>query len=91
MNNNLVEIKDIPMQFQDLAEEIGVNNFIKVCRLLGGTLTYIPSLKTIEKNSRNKAIIAGFNGWNYKELSRKYHISEPYVRRIINNAKYVKS
>lgn len=91
MNDNFIEIKDIPMQFQDLAEEIGVNNFVKVCRLLGGTLTYIPSLKTIEKNSRNKAIIDEFNGWNYKELSRKYRISEPYVRRIINNAKDVKS
>lgn len=89
MNDNFIEIKDIPMQFQDLAEEIGVNNFVKVCSFLGGTLTYIPSLKTIEKNSRNKAIIDEFNGWNYKELSIKYRISEPYVRKIINNAKAI--
>lgn len=87
MSRNTINIKDIPIQFQELAQEIGISNFIKVCSFLGGTLVYIPSLKTIEKNSRNKAIIEEFSGANYKDLSRKFQISEPYVRKLINQNK----
>lgn len=83
MNRNNIDIKDIPIQFQELAEDIGISNFIKLCNLLGGTLVYIPSLKTLEKNSRNESILKEFNGANYKELSRKYRISEPYIRKLI--------
>lgn len=85
-----INIKDIPDQFQYVAKEIGVDNFVIICKLLGGTLTYIPSLKTIEKNSRNEEIIKEFDGANYKYLSIKYKMSEQYIRKLINKARSTK-
>lgn len=87
MGNILIQKEDIPIQFSDLVESIDIDNFISLCEVLGGTLVYIPSIKTLEKIQRNKAIINEFNGANYKELSRKHKISEPYLRKLINEHK----
>ena len=61
------------------------NRKLPVCILKPKDL--IESVLTFMNQPLAKAITEEFKGWNYKELSRKYRISEPYVRRIINNKK----
>lgn len=87
MGKILIKKEDVPVQFEDLVESIDIDNFISLCELMGGTLVYIPSIKSLEKVQRNKEIVGAFNGANYKELSRKYKMSEPYIRKLINEQK----
>lgn len=87
INNIVINKEDIPIQFEELVEHIELENFISLCDMFGGTLVYIPSIKSLEKTQRNKKIVSEFNGANYKELSRKYKISEPYLRKLINEHK----
>ena len=87
INNIVINKEDIPIQFEELVEHIELKNFISLCDMFGGTLVYIPSIKSLEKTQRNKKIVSEFNGGNYKELSRKYKISEPYLRKLINEHK----
>ena len=55
----------------------------ELIRLAGGSSLYIPSENSVTKPVRNKIIKEAFNG-NYKQLSRKFGISEVQVRNIVN-------
>jgi Mor family transcriptional regulator len=46
----------------------------------GGQKLYIP----IDRVRRDRKLYELFNGRNYAELARMFHISEPHARRIVN-------
>jgi Mor family transcriptional regulator len=77
--------KDIPESLKDIVDEIGIDNFIKLCRLCGGISIYIPTENSLSKPIRNRVIKKNFDGGNYKELARKFDISEVQVRKIVGN------
>ena len=54
INNIVINKEDIPIQFEELVEHIELENFISLCDMFGGTLVYIPSIKSLEKTQRNK-------------------------------------
>ena len=78
-----LKIEDLPDSFYDIADEIGMDTFIKLCELCGGSSVYIPTMKSILKPARNRVIKESFDGGNYKELARKHNITEVQVRKII--------
>jgi Mor family transcriptional regulator len=75
--------EDIPTSFKDIVEEIGIDDFIKLCKLCGGSALYIPTENSLIKPIRNRVIREGFNGGNYKELARKFSVSEVQIRKIV--------
>lgn len=75
--------EDLPESLIDIEEVIGLDNVKELIRLAGGSSLYIPSENSILKSVRNKIIKESFNG-SYKELSRKFGISEVQVRNIVN-------
>lgn len=80
-----LSIKDIPNSYRDIAATIGVDSFVKLCSLLGGTSMYIPTRRTILKPVRDTNIKREFTGSNHRELSLKYGICETQVRKILSN------
>ena len=36
-------------------------------------------------NARNKAIVAEFDGYNFRELAQKYHLTEMQIRVIVKD------
>jgi Mor family transcriptional regulator len=76
---------DLQDSFYDIADEIGLDTFVKLCELCGGSSLYIPTMKSLLKPVRNRVIKESFDGGNYKELARKYNITEVQVRKIISN------
>jgi len=76
---------DIPDSLKDIAHEIGMDNFIKLCRLCSGFCVYIPTENSRTKPIRNRVIRERFNGGNYRELARKFNISEVQVRKILDH------
>lgn len=78
-----LELKDVPANMQDIAQEIGIEAFIKLIKLVGGNSIYFPNEINLTRSIRNRYIKENFDGSNYLELSRKYHISDVQVRKII--------
>lgn len=69
--------------YDDIIEEIGIDNFIKLCKLRGGMSLYIPKYPCITRLARNREIVKRFNGVNINSLARQYRLSVSYVRRIL--------
>lgn len=84
-----LKISDLPPQFEDIANEIGIDNAKILFREFGGTSVYFPTEKMVYKEARDREILAEFNGGNIKDLASKYNMSESYIRSIINRHKKV--
>ena len=67
---------------RELAEIMGVNNFVKFVEILGGRTIYIPKIESLLRPARDINIKSEFNGGNYAELAKKYNLSERRVTEI---------
>jgi Mor family transcriptional regulator len=82
---------DIPELYSLIMSEIGIENTIKLAKLLGGQHVYFNKFDTVERPIRNKKIRDEFNGYNFKALAKKYNLTEVTIRNIcsdiVNKAK----
>lgn len=67
---------------RQIAEEIGIENLIKLARLTGGHKFYLAKADKLLQPVRDAHIKKEFTGYNYLELARKYNLSETHVHRI---------
>lgn len=73
----------LPEPYRLVAHEIGMESAMLLANLFQGTGTYFPKLDTLLQDLRNKKIRAEFDGKNYKELARKYDLTERWIYEII--------
>ena len=74
--------EELPEPYNALAVEIGIENVYKIAKMYGGGYTYFPKLDTLMIPKRNSSIRKEFNGYNAKELARKYNLSVRWVEKI---------
>ena len=82
-----LKLSDLPPQFENIAQELGIERAKLLFKEFGGTYVYFPTEKMIYKGVRDREIMAEYNGFNHKELAIKYNMSESYIRSIINKQK----
>lgn len=84
-------IEDLPASQQDIAIVIGIENYIKLVRLISGNSVYICKEDEIVRCVRNAEIKRKFNGYNRAELAREYNLTTRTVRNIVGetHATYV--
>lgn len=72
----------------DLAEVIGMDAFLKLVAVYGGSnCLYVPRLLTLRTNARNQEMRKEYEaGATPKALARKYHLTERYVRDVVRNS-----
>jgi len=75
---------DIPEEYRDILEALGMDAFLELIRLCGGQTLYLPKLDSLEREGRDREIRARFNGGNYRALACQFRLSERQVRKIIN-------
>lgn len=68
-----------------IIDEIGMINFLKLLKVAGGVTVYLPLLERGLYKARDRVIAKEFNGFNHKELAKKYNITEQWVRQIAQN------
>lgn len=73
---------------RELAEITGLEIYKKLVANYGGMCVYIYKPETILRELRNAEICEKFNGYNYRELAKNYHLSEKTVREIVSGKKY---
>ena len=78
-----VRLEDIPPGSQWMAEEFGMEAFLQLSKLYGGTNLYIPRLESICVPVKRRMIWAEFDGGNAKELAIRHHLTERRVQDIL--------
>ena len=79
---NKLTIDDVPENLKGVAYAIGIDAFKSLIKCAGGTSIYLPSERCITKPVRDRVIRESFCG-DYKEMARRFGISEVRVRRIV--------
>ncbi|MDE6671301.1 MAG: hypothetical protein K2K16_03805 [Ruminococcus sp.] len=72
---------------RELAEIVGIEAYRKLVENYGGMCIYIYKLETILRERRNAEIFNEFDGMNYRELAKKYNLSEKTIREIVSGKK----
>lgn len=75
-------IDDVPENLKSVACSIGIDAFRSLIKCAGGTSVYLPSERCITKPVRDRVIRESFCG-DYKEMARRFGISEVRVRKIV--------
>lgn len=75
-------IDDVPENLKSVAYAIGIDAFRSLIKCAGGTSVYLPSERCITKPIRDRVIRDSFCG-DYKEMAKRFGISEVRVRRIV--------
>ena len=79
---NKLTIDDVPENLKSVAYAIGMDAFRSLIKCAGGTSVYLPSERCITKPVRDRVIRESFCG-DYRELAKRFGISEVRVRRIV--------
>lgn len=66
-------------QAKDLAEQL----CSRFGEEYGGEMLYVPVGRYWKLKERYSSIYQDFNGYNYRELAKKYHLTERWVQRIV--------
>lgn len=79
-----IRFEDIPLEYRDIAETMGMEAFLCLTRLCGGQNLYIPKMESLARGGRDRDIRERFDGGNYRALALQFRLSERQVRKIIN-------
>lgn len=79
--------EDVPAEYQDLVDGLGLEVFLRLARLCGGQSLYIPKAESLEREARDRDIRARFNGGNYRALGAQFRLSERQIRKIVNGTR----
>ena len=78
-----LQSEHIPEDLYWLYELVGMEQFPASIDTAGGEFLYFPKRSTLERGLRREAIIREYNGANIRQLSRKYGLTERYIRTIL--------
>lgn len=69
---------------KDIIECVGIEGYCKLSERFGGGAIYIQKSHALNKQKRNEMIIKEYDeGNSYKNIAKKYQLSEVWVRKII--------
>ena len=85
-----ITVEMLPEQYRELADEIGVENLLKLSHLIGGCNTYIPKEERLTRMVRDEMIKEDRNKYSCKQLAIKYKLSESRIRAIVSKEKIMK-
>ena len=81
-----IRLEDLADTQREIAELIGIENYIKLSKRFGGDGgLYIQKFSEISKNARNREIRKKYNGYNISMLANMYNLSERQIRAIVND------
>lgn len=79
-----LQIEDLTGSARELAEIVGMEAFSRLVEVYGGSSNlYVPKADQLVLPIRDKLIQREYNGRNVFELSRKWGLTERYVREIV--------
>lgn len=86
-NLRAIRMEDIPEEYRDIAQTLGLEVFLALTDLCGGLNLYIPKRESLERDGRDREIRARFDGGNYRALAAQFRLSERQIRKIISGTR----
>ena len=80
-------LEELPQIYKIMVNLIGREGAFEIGKEFGGENIYLPSLSKTVVPRRNAKIAEEFNGFNFKELAKKYGLVERHIRDIIEKGK----
>jgi Mor family transcriptional regulator len=68
--------------YREIAESIGIENLIKLTKIVGGATIYLPKPESLVRPVRDARIREEFNGYNHLELAKKYEVTDRWIREL---------
>lgn len=82
-----IPLSDVPEEYRDIAELLGMEAFSRLTYLCGGQCLYIPKRESLERGARDREIRSRFNGGNHRSLALQYRLSVRQIRKIVNGTR----
>lgn len=80
-----IQVEDLRGEQRDLAELVGLETYIKLVRLCGGSDLYIAKADRLVNVFRDREIISKFDGYNQQSLAAEYGLSQRSIREIVSD------
>ena len=81
-----IDLDELSGESAYMARVIGIDRFLALCEIFGGTNVYVPKKERILQKIRDGEIKREFGGQNYKRIAAKYGLSERRIRQIVNGS-----
>lgn len=78
-----VLMEDIPYNLHTMADIVGMEKFLQICKMYGGSCVYIPVYSKMIMGDRNRRIIEEYNGKNLDRLRVRYDLSKEQVKYVL--------
>lgn len=78
-----MDISKLKAKDREIAELIGIENYMRFVNQYGGTNIYIPSASLLNRDQLEKKIKQQYNGDNAAELGKEYGLSARTIVRIV--------
>lgn len=85
-------VDDFELIYEKLNDEqkkvldlIGEEAFKRLIVFINGDNLYVPSVASVSRAARNKSIKNDFNGYNFRELAKKYGLNPRSIRGIVKD------
>lgn len=78
-----MDIRKLKEKDREIAELIGIENYMRLVNQYGGTNIYIPAAYLLNRENLEKKIKEQYNGGNATELGKKYGLSARTIVRIV--------
>ena len=63
-----VIMEDIPYNLHTMVDIVGIENFLQICKMYGGSSIYIPVYSKMIMGDRNRRMVRDYNGKNIDRL-----------------------
>ena len=79
MSDPTIAMENLSANQREIAEIIGLGNYLKLVRHFGGDNIYIQKY-----SNRDQEILEKFNGYNYSELAAEYDLSVRTIYKLVS-------
>lgn len=81
-----ITLDDLSEEQRSVAELMGLDEYLRMVKLFGGEILYIPKSDFIARYARNRRIkLERAEGKSYKYLAKKYNLTKNTIKRILNS------
>lgn len=77
-----ITLDDLYGQQRDIAELIGIDNYVKLVKRYSGEQIYICKYNELTKIQRDRKIRAAYTGYNAAALAHQYDLSVRQIQQI---------
>lgn len=78
-----VIMDDIPYNLHTMADIVGIESFLHICKMYGGSSIYIPVYSKMIMGDRNRRMVRDYNGKNIDRLRVRYDLSKEQVKYVL--------